>query len=475
MNSMPASRPGQNAPSLVRIAVRLGILLLPAALLLGGSLLTAEERSHFALLLGAIVAILVAGVIALRQGSWRQPLGLLIIALYLLALGWFWVGTSSGNAWDADLAWYPHLAGALLLLVPLLIFTVQVIRGSGNPILRRAHTLAQRLTERKNWPTNLGDCRTLPEVKALREAVQTDMTPALALLHHSRPEVRVAALAALEFRKDWQPSQLAPILQLAQSAPEPAVRAAAISALGNVDDRQLVEAVAELLRDPALEVRRASAEALLWDTERRWAWIRHAVRRALADPALHEDDPLTYSGQLLSPDAVTDLTAWAAERGQVAGRAARALGVHYTRALSDRTDANLIQGLKQQLADPHTPVALRMELARLLQARQALEPALLESLLGPANPAPIRLIAVESLLAIADHPEAVATLRDIARLPNREIALTTADVIQRRLGVDLGLALGQPLPPVQSREAAEVTRRVMTWAAGPQEPHPQGP
>jgi hypothetical protein len=43
--------------------------------------------------------------------------------------------------------------------------------------------------------------------------------------------------------------------------------------------------------------------------------------------------------------------------------------------------------------------------------------------------------------------------------------LATADVVQRRLGVDLGLGLGQPLPPVQSRQAAEITRRVMHWAA----------
>jgi hypothetical protein len=38
-------------------------------------------------------------------------------------------------------------------------------------------------------------------------------------------------------------------------------------------------------------------------------------------------------------------------------------------------------------------------------------------------------------------------------------------VIQRRLGIDLGLGLGQPLPPIHSRQAAEITRRVMGWAA----------
>ena len=45
------------------------------------------------------------------------------------------------------------------------------------------------------------------------------------------------------------------------------------------------------------------------------------------------------------------------------------------------------------------------------------------------------------------------------------IEADTADIVQRRLGVDLGLPASQPLPPVQSRQAADVTRRVMAWAA----------
>ena len=61
----------------------------------------------------------------------------------------------------------------------------------------------------------------------------------------------------------------------------------------------------------------------------------------------------------------------------------------------------------------------------------------------------------------------MTALRDLARLPNREIALETADVVQRRLGVDLGLALGEPPPPNHSRQAAEVTRRLMQWALLP--------
>src|SRR5262249_25616610 len=60
---------------------------------------------------------------------------------------------------------------------------------------------------------------------------------------------------------------------------------------------------------------------------------------------------------------------------------------------------------------------------------------------------------------------AVAALHDLARLPNREIALATAEVVQRRLGVNLGLPRGQAMPPVQSRQAAGIARRVLLGAA----------
>jgi len=88
----------------------------------------------------------------------------------------------------------------------------------------------------------------------------------------------------------------------------------------------------------------------------------------------------------------------------------------------------------------------------------------LEQLVDPANPAPLRLSAVDALLEHSDHPGALAALHDLARLPNREIALATADLVQRRLGVDLGLPAGEPLPAIHSRQAAEVTRRVLCWA-----------
>jgi len=79
-------------------------------------------------------------------------------------------------------------------------------------------------------------------------------------------------------------------------------------------------------------------------------------------------------------------------------------------------------------------------------------------------PASLRLVAVEALLARGSAPAAVAALHELARLPNREIALVTAEVVQRRLGIELGLNRDQPLPPVQSRHAAEVARRLLVWA-----------
>ena len=43
----------------------------------------------------------------------------------------------------------------------------------------------------------------------------------------------------------------------------------------------------------------AATEALLWDTENRWHWMRHAVRAALSDPTLQCDGPL-------GPDTLDD-------------------------------------------------------------------------------------------------------------------------------------------------------------------------
>jgi hypothetical protein len=287
----------------------------------------------------------------------------------------------------------------------------------------------------------------------------------LNLLGHPRPEVRVAALAALEFRRSWRAGQTEFVLQIARTAREPAVRAAAVTSLANVEDRLLVEALAEFLQDDAPAVRQATLEGLFWDIEHRWAWIRHGIRQTLANPEACAADILRAASKPLPPDTVADLSAWAAEKGLLAIRAAQVLAHHYHRRLQEQPDEALVRQLFQQVADPHAPAALRLELTRALKNVDQWDTALLEGLLASANPAPLRLLAVEALLERGPHHRAVETLYDIARLPNREIALATAEVIQRCLGFDLGLPLGQPLPRAQSRQAAEITRRVLRWAA----------
>jgi hypothetical protein len=457
---MTGSRMQRRLGFIVSLVSKLIVLLLPTAILFAASWREPSDN-RLTLWMGTCFQASVCFLSFFSRGTWRQPLGPSVITLYLIALAWLWFGDKTED-------WYTYLSKSILLVVPIAVFGFQTLHESGAPAARRANILAGRLTHRKDWPADFAGCRAMPEVKALRAALGADAAPALALLNDPRAEVRVAALAALEFRKDWRPGQAELVLQVAQRAEQPAVRAAAVTALGNLDDRELVETLAQFLHDASGEVRRAAIEALLWDTDNRWSWMRFAVRRILADPLFINDGPLIPDGQKLTPEAVKDLTAWCAEKGTLSARSALTLGAHYHRTLSDRLDDDVVESLRQQLADPHTPAVLRLELGKLLQYFQELNQPLLEKLIDPSNPATLRLIACEVLLT--EHVEGVlrdqatSALRDLARLPNREIALATADVVQRRLGVDLGLGLGQPLPPVQSRQAAEITRRVMHWA-----------
>lgn len=451
------SRLGQRILSLLSLVSRVLVLFVPALLLF---LASGRSTGSAQLLLGAGGAF--QFVVCLLHFSGRralsQPLGPSIVSLYLIGLGWLWV--TAGLSDD----WYLYLAQAFLLVVPLVVFGCQTLSGSGAPAIRRAQVLADRLARRKDWPADLAACRSLPQVKALREALHVDAAPALALLRHRRREVRIAALAALEFHKNWRPGQVEHILHKACESQDPAFRAAALGALANFDDRALVESVGEFLMDSAKEVRRAAIEALLWDSERRWPWIRVALRRYLASAAFRDDEPLGNEGQQLPLEAIKDLHAWATERGLLALRATASLGVHYARCLAEYPDEDLVTDLRCRLVDPSMPTLFRLELARLLRAAESLDTTLLERVLDAGNSAPLRLFAADALLAEGSHTEAVAALHDIGRMPNREIALATADIIQRRLRVDLGLPMDEHYPDSHTRQAAEVTRRVMAWA-----------
>jgi hypothetical protein len=454
--------PGQSEAPWLRRLARLVVLAMPGALLFVCSMRTTGAAANL-LGLGAVFQVLACSVaFRTRQGP-RESLGTHAIVLYVIALSWLLLA----NAGSRD--WFLQLVQACLLVVPLLLFARQCLRESGASALRRARLLARRLLARRNWPAELQACRLLPEVRALRDALQIDASPAFPLLSDPRPQVRIAALAALEFRQNWRPHQPDVVLQLAQRAVEPEVRAAAINALANLNDRLIVEALAAFLCDASRLVRKSVAEALLWNTEEHWQWVRLAVHKALADPAGKDDGPLRHDGSVFISEAVTDLTAWAAEKGTLALRAALTLGAHYNQVLLLGGHA-VVADLRRVLSDVHAPVMLRLELARVLGQHRELDATVLRDMLSPSNPAPLRLIAVEELLQHGDSTEAVAALHDLARLPNREMALTIADVVQRRLGVDLGLPRERAYPPLHSRQAAEVARRVLVWATKQEAP-----
>ncbi len=439
-------------------AARGAVLLLPAVLLAAGAI---RNTGYVALLLGlgALFQFLACGLAFFSRQGWRESVAPAVIMLYVIALGWMLMASVGQDDW------FLHTCEAILLVTPLIFFAGQCLRESGAPTLRRARALASQLARRAEWPAGLDACRLLPEVKALREALHVDAGPALELLTHGRPQVRVAALAALEFRQNWRTGQAELVLNAARRALEPEIRAAAVYALANRDDRDLVEGLAEFLYDPSHGVRQAATEALLWNTEHRWPWIRAAVRRTLSDPSCADDGALRHEGRQLTPEAVVDLTAWACEKGLLAMRAALTLGVHYGQALAAGRDPELVARLIKQLTDPHAPAVMRLELARLLQQHHELDADVMRRLLPTSAPAPVRLLAADALLAEGSAPEAVAALYELGRLPNREIALATADVVKRRLGVDFGLPRGAPPPPIHSRMAAEVARRVLAWAA----------
>ncbi|MBO0700923.1 MAG: hypothetical protein J2P46_21190, partial [Zavarzinella sp.] len=86
-------------------------------------------------------------------------------------------------------------------------------------------------------------------------------------------------------------------------------------------------------------------------------------------------------------------------------------------------------------------------------------------LLGPAHPTMLRLLAAGAVLNNCRDPVAIEVLREAGRQPNRGIALAAAQMIQKYLGVDMGLPVGGQKPAANSREAAEVARNVLRWAS----------
>lgn len=444
-------------PGAFRLALTRAVLLGVPVFLLAGALGRSSGPTFWVLACGAVCQAVLC-LLSLRPKQVRLAASPTYILHYLIALAWFWVGTGQ------EQHWYPYVAQAVLLVIPLCIFARQSLYSTGAATQRRAGYLAARLAGRSKWPLDLSECRAWPEVKAFREALYLDATPALKLLEHARFEVHFVALVALEFHKNWRAGQAERVLKAAADADEEDVRAAAVLATANVEDRFLVENVANYLADPSPKVRRAASEALLWDLENRWSWIRHAVRKALANPEATGDSVSVFAYLALPNAAVDDMIGWTTEKGLLAQRAATVLAGYYSKRLEVDSEGDVCRKLCRAVAQTKLAPALRIELARVLCARQQLSPQAAEAMLDAANPVPLRLVAAESLLQQSQVDLVRPTLLDLARIPNRELALSTARVVQRFMGVDLGLALSEPLPALNTRQAQDTVIRLIRWA-----------
>ena len=433
------------------------LLSIPTAVL--GAL--AYRLNALPLASGAGVQFLFALVFFRAHPIWRPPVSASVVVLYLIALGWAWIPTRGSTDWAVQVG---H--GVLLLGAVGLVALHDLTRTGAEP-LRRANKWSRRISTRTHWPLQVVDCRTLPEVNSLRGAIVDEAGPALALLSDPRPQVRVAALGALEYRAHWRPSEAELVLKVGRLAQEPAVRAAAAYALAAVRSLELIRALGEFLRDPALEVRHAAAESLLWGGEARWPYIRESVREALLDPKLAEDGPLFLGTARLPAAAIADLTTWATEGVPLSTRSIQTLMEQYHRGLLDADRPELASELAGQMLDSGTPPGLRIELASLLRDHHMLGSELLDRLTNPDQPGPMRIFAAEVLLrANPNDPDGVDVLRGLARQPNRELAVQIGGILQNVLGLQLGLPAGNVLPAPSSKPAADVARRVLAWANG---------
>jgi hypothetical protein len=379
--------------------------------------------------------------------------------LYLIGMLALWLSVRDYNEQ------FMRAAMGVLLGVPLALFIFQEFIFTGAGSLRRARSLVRRLANKTDWPEDLADCKLLPEVKALREALRDNAEPVLVLLGHPDAHVRVAALAALEFRPSWAKGQAEAVLRAAKFATEPPVRVAAMMALANVEEQALMAAIAVYLRDATVEVRRAAVEALLWDAELRWAKVRLYIHATLADVRCMNDGPLPCSGGFPAT-AVADLTAWSSESGPSGLRSAKTLVIHFRREFEQNLGPELIAEVTARIRSTRTPANLRVELAHLLGGAEFADEKLWRELLDPTQPSALRLLAAGSLLRSGPDDAALEALREVAHIPNREITLRVALIIQKSLRIDMGLPLDGPMPHPQSKQAAEIAQRVLDWVAG---------
>ena len=428
------------------------VLLLPACALL----ILSVRLGSSVLGIAAAVMLTPAITFARAPGAWRPPASNPVMLFYLGALAAIYFSTR-GTFDPAVFA----IRGVLFLGVVALLAAHDLFRTGAEP-RRRAKKWCARLRARHHWPSELSEVRYLPEVFALRDAAQIEPGPVFGLFRDPRPEVRAAAFAAFIGRPQWRLREASAVLEEARKTAEPGVRVIAMAALGGIDDPNITSGVVDFYRDHSAEVRAAAVWASLAEGGKRWGFVRDAIRGVLCDPRTI-DIALPGAAGSLPVVAICDLTSWANEPEPLGTRSVRTLIDHYSRLLQTTGDYDLITDLSNQVLDPATATALRVELAGLLRNLGLLTPELLDRMSNADQPGPVRLLAAEAMLSVDPyHPDGLDVLRGLGRQPNREMALAIAGILQNRLGIDMGLP-GETIAAT-SKPAGEVAKRVMAWA-----------
>src|SRR4051812_35381847 len=141
MAELFASRSSLGPLTITAVLTRVGMLGLPVGFLLAATLRSPGEAN---LILWVGTAFQTAAWIlsCSNRTAWSRPLGPSVVTLYLTALTWIWFG-------DTVEDWYNHLAKAILIVIPLLVFGHLMLHESGAVALRRANGLAERLANRQ--------------------------------------------------------------------------------------------------------------------------------------------------------------------------------------------------------------------------------------------------------------------------------------------------------------------------------------
>lgn len=452
----PATSYERPVPWLVRCALVL-VMLVPAGVLALLAVRTAEGRKPVLVGVAVFTVMYVFGLFR-EKGIWRACTSQLAILHFAAALAALYYAKVE---YTLDL--YACAAG--LVLIPLILLLLPAAQALGS-IQRRARLFVQRLTDRTHWPEDIASCEHLPEVKVLHDLLVFDAEPALGALTCTRPQVRMVVLAALQGRQSWFPGQPERVLASAHFASEPAVRSAALRALANVRDPHLLSKIAEFATDSAPEVRRATLESLVFNPTDRWLDARRWIHAALNDRRFTEDGALPLGNTVLPLQAMDDITVWACEPGACSRRALASLILCYRLSLQRGRTPEIMQRLYSQMLDSRLHSTLRVEVGYLLHEQTAFNHEVLRKMMEYHQPSQLRLLAAAELLLKNFDELALETLREVARQPNREIALGVAQVLQSTLQIDMGLPANLELPPANSKLAAEVARRVILWTQG---------